>query len=483
MKSGVKHELINGFIMNFIAKYSNVIIQFIIGAVLARLLSPKEFGIVAIVMVFVAFFNLLAYMGIGPALIQHKDLSKLETDHIFVATIFFGALIAILFYASSGFVAYFFGDDVYINIVQILSVSIFFFSLAIIPKSIATKNKQFKRIGIIDVTINTIIGLITLWMANSGFSYYAIIYKSVFTSIFSFLIYFFFSGISLRGIRLDVVVSSTKKVLSFSVFQSLFDIINYFSRNMDNLMIGKFLGDIKLGYYDIAYKLMLYPITNFTHVLTPVLLPVLKDYQDDRELIYKYYKDIVKVLSIFGVIAAVMLFFCAEELIVLIYGVKWLPSVGVFRILAVTIGFQMVVSSSGSIFQVLGKTKALFISGSIGAILMTTAFSIGILSGGIEGVAIGFLIGSTINFFIAYYILINRVMGYSLINFLKGFQPSIKIGIIMVALLLITYFFTVNSPIVFFGIKCCLGGLGALIGLIVTGIYKDMGSLIFRKDR
>lgn len=480
MSTSVKRELISGFIINFIAKYSNVIIQFVIGAILARILTPKEFGIVAIVMVFVAFFNLLAYMGIGPAIIQHRSLDKDDINHIFAGTVIFGTVIALVFLLSAPLVAAFFNDEVYVGITRLLSISILFFSLSIIPKAMASKKKRFKLIGIIDVSVNTVIGVATIMMALGGFSYYAIVIKSILTSIASFAVYYFFADIEIHKVHVSKIISAVKKVLEFSVFQSLFDVINYFSRNMDNLLIGKFLGDVQLGYYDIAYKLMLYPITNFTHVLTPVMLPILKDYQDDRQKVYDYYKQIVKVLAVVGTMASVMLFFTAEEVIVLVYGEQWLRSVTVFRLLAISIGIQMVVSSSGSIYQVLGDTKALFISGTIGAVLMTSAFTIGIIYGSIEGVAVGFVIGFTINFFIAYYILIVRVFRFSLFNFLLTFKDAVIIGIIMVGILLFTYVIRVDSPIVSFGFKCLLGLVGVGLGLLVSGSYKDMLKLVKR---
>lgn len=478
MSLSMKKELFRGFAINFVAKYSNVFIQFIIGAILARILSPKEFGIVAVVMVFAAFFNLLAYMGIGPAVIQHKGLNKGDINHIFIATIFFGGVISTAFFFSAFAIANFFNDPVYLGITQLLAISIFFFSLSIIPKSLASKEKKFKLIGMIDVSVNTVIGVATIILALKGFSYYAIIIKTIATSFFSFIIYYIFSGIELKGIIYSQIGGSVKKVLRFSVFQSLFDVINYFTRNLDNLFIGKFLGDVQLGYYDIAYKFMMYPISNFTHVLTPVMLPVFKDYQDEPKMIYKYYGDIAKLLSVVGVIASVMIFFMAEELIIIVYGDQWIKSVVVFRILATTIGLQMVLSSSGSIFQVLGRTKELFISGLIGASIMLVSFTLGIIVGTIEAVSFGFALGFAINFFAAYYILIVRVFKESYYGFLKNFIKSLVIGIIMIVFLSVSLLFDIEQVFVSFLFKSLLSLVGIVIGILASGTMKDIRRLM-----
>src|SRR5699024_11938811 len=151
-----------------------------------------------------------------------------------------------------------------------------------------------------------------------------------------------------------------------------------FSRNIYTILIGNFIGSGALGFYDRAYKLMLYPVQNLTHVITPVLHPVLSDYQNRTEVIYQAYEKLIKILSFLGVPISVFLFFAADEIIIILYGNQWVGSIPTFKILSISIMIQIVISSSGSIFQSTRRTELLFISG-----VLSTIFTIAGISAGV----------------------------------------------------------------------------------------------------
>lgn len=413
----IKDEIKSGVIVTFIARYSNVIIQLIIGVILARLLSPKEFGIVAIIMVFITFFNLLADMGIGPAIIQNKKLDKKDNSILFNFTIFLGLLLAFTFYFASFFIASFYSNSEYITIGKYLSLSILFFSLNIVPQSLIRKEKRFKTLGIVQVSVNIIVGVIAIILAFLGFSYYALVWQAILRSVFLFLLYYKMSGIQFN---LSFNLSSIKKVYSFSIYQFLFNFINYFARNLDDLLVGKFLGDAALGFYDRAYKLMRYPVQNLTHVITPVLHPILSNYQNKQDSIYKTNKQLINFLIYISVPSSILLYFSAEPIILLLYGEKWFESIPVFKILSITVVIQIVLSSSGAIFQSAGRPDLMFLSGLLSSIVIVVGISYGVFyHENIESVAFGLLIAFIINFFQCYWIMYRYVFNRSFYKFVK----------------------------------------------------------------
>nr|WP_302637877.1 lipopolysaccharide biosynthesis protein [Clostridium sp. CAG:221] len=298
--------------MNFFSKYSNIFIQLLLNSILARLLTPDDYGIVAIITVFISFFTVIADMGIGPAIIQHKDLSKKQISDIFIFTVFVGLLVSIGFILFSYPLAMFYDNRVYISLGIILSIGIFFNVVNMVPNALLLKDKQFKALGIRTVVITIIGGIITIILAIKGAKYYALVINSVFVGFLTFVFNYWYSKINIYwGFSLE----SIKKIKEFSSYQFGFNFINYFSRNSDNLLIGKFMGEVALGYYDKAYRLMLYPVQNLTHVITPVLHPILSDYQDDYDKIYSQYVKVVKILSLLGVFILVFCFFSAKEII------------------------------------------------------------------------------------------------------------------------------------------------------------------------
>jgi PST family polysaccharide transporter len=245
---------------------------------------------------------------------------------------------------------------------------------------------------------------------------------------------------------------------------------------MDNILIGKFMGDASLGLYDRAYKLMLYPVQNLTHVITPVLHPILSEYQDDKDVIYNSYKKVVKILGLIGIPISIFSFFSAAEIINVLYGAGWEKSIPVFKILACTIFIQMMLSSTGSIFQASGKTNKLFLSGTLSAILMVSGILFGVYIGKIEYVGIGILVAFYLNFFQGFYILIHSVLQKSLFRFLVELKNLIIIGIIM----MIPYLFItidINNPLLSLVIKFIIGLISYIIGLIITKEYKFLKSL------
>ncbi|CDB16983.1 polysaccharide biosynthesis protein [Clostridium sp. CAG:221] len=251
-------------------------------------------------------------MGIGPAIIQHKDLSKKQISDIFIFTVFVGLLVSIGFILFSYPLAMFYDNRVYISLGIILSIGIFFNVVNMVPNALLLKDKQFKALGIRTVVITIIGGIITIILAIKGAKYYALVINSVFVGFLTFVFNYWYSKINIYwGFSLE----SIKKIKEFSSYQFGFNFINYFSRNSDNLLIGKFMGEVALGYYDKAYRLMLYPVQNLTHVITPVLHPILSDYQDDYDKIYSQYVKVVKILSLLGVFILVFCFFSAKEII------------------------------------------------------------------------------------------------------------------------------------------------------------------------
>lgn len=285
-------------LINFVTKYSNVFFQLLINSVLARLLIPYDYGVVTVVEVFTGFFTLLADMGIGPAIIQNKSLEEKDISSIFNFTVITALGISLLFIIFSYPLSWFYNNSIYVPIGAMLSLSILFNVLNIVPNALLLKEKKFKLIGIRTVCVSIICGIITILLAYLEFKYYAIVINSIATAFFTFFLNYKSVNIKLAWI---LSKESLIKISSYSAYQFGFSFITYFARNLDNLLIGKFLGEVSLGYYDKAYKLMLYPVSNLTNVISPVLHPILSEYQNKRDFIYQKYVYIVRVLSILGV--------------------------------------------------------------------------------------------------------------------------------------------------------------------------------------
>lgn len=427
--SSIQKSLTSGVFYTGIAKYSNIVFAIVIGAVLARLLSPEEFGIVALVTVFVTFFNLLGDFGIGKAVVQNQNLTKHDVRSIFSFSILFAIALGSLFFLAAPLIASFYDSNELVNITRWLSLAVLFYTLQSIPRALLEKALKFKIIGIVTVITQMLTGAIAIVLAYRGFSYYALVIMSILNSFTLFVLYFAVAPIK---IVFRINLSSIKKILKFSLFNLGFNFINYFSRNGDNLLIGKFLGATALGFYDKAYRLMLLPVQNLTHVITPAMMPVFSKYQDDKHIVFSTYLKVVKILANIGFPLSVLLFFSSYEIIILLFGNQWIDSVPVFKIVSLTIGIQVIYSSAGSVFQSVNRTDLLFYYGIIGAIILLSGISYGVFIGNsIETVGYGLLVAFALNFLIVFYMLIKKALGCSYLLFLKTVSYPLLISLVM----------------------------------------------------
>ena len=391
-----KQQLLSGVFYTAVAKYSGIVISLVVVGVLSRLLSPDDFGVVTIATVIINFFSIFTDMGISPAIVQQKELTRADLSDIFSFTVFSGLGLSVLFFAASWPIAHYYQSEVLRTLCQLLAINLFFASASIVPGALFNKNKEFKFIALRGFTIQVVAGAVAVGAALVGAGLYALVIAPILSSMLML-------AISYRRypqqLRPTWGMQAIRKIFRYSAYQFLFNSINYFSRNLDKLLIGKFMGMTPLGYYDKSYRLMMLPLQNITQVITPVMHPVLSDFQNDSERLAQGYERIVKLLALIGFPLSVLLFFCAEELVVILFGAQWLPSVAVFKILSLSVGVQVVLSSSGSIFQAAGDTRSLFVCGVFSAVLNVSGMLLGIFYyGTLEALAWCIVVSFTVNF-------------------------------------------------------------------------------------
>jgi len=425
----MQKSLRNETVFYGIAKYANVFVTLLTTSILSRILNPSEFGVVSVVTVFTAFFAILSDMGLGTAVIQNKSLTDHEISDIFSFSVYAALLLGIVFLFLGIPISWFYGDEVYLRICILLSISVFFNAVNIIPNAVLMKNKKFGLVGKRLIVVSVATGMIAVGMALAGFRFYAIVFQSIFQALFIFAWNYWNTRLKFR---FHFNWESIRKVQNYSTYQFSYSLINYFARNLDNLLIGKVLGSVSLAYYDKGYRLMMYPVQNLTYVINPILHPILSDYQNEKTYIYEAYMKVVRILSLLGVFIAFYCFWASEEIIMVFFGDQWAASVPVFRLLSLSVWPQLVSTSAGAIYQSTGNTKLMFKSGTIHFSTTIVLIVIGVLFGDLKTVAWLVAISLYLRFFIDYYFLIAKGFGYSYRNFLKEFRADV---IIMCAML------------------------------------------------
>ena len=437
--SKIRRDMLNGLFWNAIEKYSGLLVGIVISMILARILDPREYGIVAIATVIISFLQMFCTMGIGPAIIQHDDLSKTEIESIYTFSLIVGFFLAFLFFGASWVVADFYKNETLVPVCQILSLQLFFASANMVPNALMCKYKKFKEIARRTLFLQAASGVLSIIAAWYGAGVYALLLSPVITAIGIFFWNRFYFKLSLdRKFHLSPV----KKIFSFSFFQLLFEIVNYFSRNLDKLIIGKCMSVDALGIYEKSYRLMQLPMNNVTSVINPVLQPVLKELQNDKKDLFSKYCKIVRYVAVLSFPLGFFLFGFAEESILFFYGEKWISAIPVFRILALSLPLQMILSTSGSIFLICNNTKMQFLVGIRNTMTTVVGFFVAALYfKTIESVAYAWTITLGINFFITYWIMCKKLFFCSFKRLIQElFRPAV-IGCAEIAMIFIVDFF------------------------------------------
>lgn len=438
MTNNIKQQLFSGVFYTAIAKYSGIIISLVVAGILARLLSPDDFGIVAIATVIISFFAIFTDMGLSPAIIQNKTLTQDDLTNIYSFTFWTGIAVALLFFIASWPISAYYDSPILRTLCQLLSINLFFASVNIVPGALFYKNKEFKFIAIRSFVIQITAGTGAVIAALSGAGLYALLITPIVSSILIYIISFHRYP---QHLRMTLGLSSIRKIFSYSVYQFLFNVICYFSRNLDKLLIGKHMGMSDLGYYEKSYRLMMLPLQNITQVVTPVMHPIFSDFQDDKMKLATSYERIIRFLAFIGLPLSVLLFFTAEEVTLIIFGNQWLPSVAVFRILALSVGIQIILSSSGSIFQAAGDTRSLFICGLFSSTLNVAGIVLGIFYFGTLTAIAGCIVTTfTINFVQCYWQMYRVTFGRNLRPFVRQLiSPLAVSGLMVLALIPVQY--------------------------------------------
>ena len=202
------YSLKKAAIINAAGKYSKILLQIIVEVILARLLTPYDYGIVAVVTVFTTFFTTLADMGLGAAIIQVKSLTKKDIDDIYSFTVYLSVALMSIFALLAYWIASFYHNHVYVGIGQLLSIALLFNGLNMVPNGILNREKKFGTIAVRTVVVYVISVVITIGLAYYGWKYYDLVAQAILVAVLTFQ----------KGIRTASCDRSSNRKISTGVF-------------------------------------------------------------------------------------------------------------------------------------------------------------------------------------------------------------------------------------------------------------------------
>lgn len=350
----VKKETVKSVKWQAIGSYSNTVVSFILGIILARLLLPSDYGTLSMIAIFFTIAGLIQDSGFGTALVQKKDASSTDFSTVFYFNVAVSLICYTLLFLFSPTIADFFDLPILKDLVRVSGLSLVIGSLGSIQGTILYKNLNFKTPAILGITSNIISGIVGVSMAYLGYGVWALVGQSL-------------SSISIRTLGLWIQ-SNWKPLPVFSKksFKELFAfggnvlmgrILNRVINDATPLLIGKFYHPTSLGFYNKGKSIANMPYNLVYGVVASVTFPILSKIQDDKERLVHVYEKYIKVFSLAIFFIMMMVAALAHPLILFLYSSKWESSVIFLQIFSFSTMFTHIHSINCNLILAAGRAE------------------------------------------------------------------------------------------------------------------------------
>lgn len=364
-----------------------VLAMLVITAILARRLPATDFGLISIVTVIGNFAALICNMGFSAYTIQKEDADNVDYSVGFVLNMLLGALVCLVVFSLAPLFSKWWGDPRLVSVLRISSVVFFIGALGMQSRSLLEKQLKFRVLLYSELSAVMLSVLVAVGILMAGGGYWAIVSLTLCRSTFLSLGYMicakWLPSMALRRDRF-------RQAIKFGVNVGLHNWANFFARNIDKVLIGNSFGVAALGYYENAYKFMLFPVSNLRQPVTRVLLPTLSKSKEDEQFRSNYLL-VHKFLSFLVTPGMLFLAVNADQVIGLLLGPNWGETARIFSILAFVGMIQPLVTSTGTVMLSLGESARYLKWGLYYAFLSVAAILVG-LKFGVIGVAVSYAI-------------------------------------------------------------------------------------------
>jgi lipopolysaccharide exporter len=355
---------------------------------MARLLTPADYGLVGMCAFFLGFASIFRDFGMSAAVIQQKRVEEPLPSTAFWLNIIFGSATCLVGVLGAPLVSEFYHTPSLTSIMRVLSVSFILSSVGSVPNSLLSRTMAFRKIAITEITAGVASAGVGISCAWSGLGVWSLVAANLTGAATEALAYTLQSRWHPKW-KFDF--AQIRLIFGFSANLSGFQILNYFARNADNMLLGRYVGAAALGYYQYAYNLMLYPLQHVSGALGRVLFPAFSQVQDDNERFRSAYMRLCSVIAALTFPMTLGMLSVAGPLIDVLLGPKWHPAARLLMILAPVGLVQSIVTTAGYIYMAKGRTDWMFRMGLITSPLLVASFVVG-LPWGTEGVAISYAV-------------------------------------------------------------------------------------------
>ena len=455
--SDLKKKAIVGVFWSSIERFSAQGIQFILGIILARLLTPQDYGLVGMLAIFIAISQAFVLSGFGSALIQKEDRDEKD----FSTTFYYNIAVAIIFYAVlfvlAPSIANFYNEPLLVDLTRAISLTLVIEAFAVVQRAKFTINVDFKSQS--KATLSSVIlsGIVGITLAYQGFGVWALVAQILTRGLVNVIMLWLIS----KWIPRDgFSYARFKRLFSFGSRLLFAGIMHSIAQNISKIVIGKAFSTQTLGFYTRANQFAVFPSVNMWGVIGRVTFPILCSVQNDKEQLLAKHRQVIKLSALIILPMMVGLIVLAQPLILSLLTEKWAESIWMIKVISIGLIFLPINSVNVSLYNVIGRSDLFFWTDLIkqvliiGLLIASIPFGIKIM---LWGQVLALALTYTINLIILY-----NIFGPTLVKQLSDFIPIIINSLVMALVIYFVNFFIKNELIqlivgVFFGAVAYLG--------------------------
>ena len=450
-----------------IQKYSTMLISFISGIILARLLMPEDYGAIGMLLIFMSLAEVFIDAGFGSALIQKKNPTQADYSTVFYFNIVMSVILYAVLYFCAPVIADFYRMPILCKVLRVQGLILFIYAFNIIQRNQIRKNLKFKKLSKITITTSIISLIVTVILAYLGFGVWSLVTQNFVVALVPCI--FFWLTMNWRP-TWEYSWTSFRELFGFGFYMFLTHLFTTFSQRITGLLVGRWYNASTMGYYSKASLLNKHATLSVAGVMIQTTYPLYAAVQDDKERLINMVKRITSTLAYITVPMLGLLILVAEPLIVLLYSDRWVASVPYFQILCVGGMAGCLQAVNQQTIAAIGKSKVFFVwtvvKNSVGIVLQI----IGLIVWGIWGLLVGKVLSSWFSYLVNIS-LVSKYVGYKNYQQLKDLSPIFVVSAIAI---LAGYF---GSSVLDFG----LYPNGIVRALIFVAVYLGW-SLLFKPE-
>ena len=409
---------------SFIQRGGSLIISFLANIVLARLLSPEDFGCIGILLVFVCIADILVDGGLGASLIHKKDISNKDICTVFTSNFALSSIIFVILFIFAPYIALYFNIPNLDKYLRLESVAIIFRAFYVVQTAILTKELKFKDIAKVNIIASVCGSSVGIIMASLNLGVLSLIGKNLTHQLMLVILYRIKSKVPSK---FGFNIISFNQLFKYGWFVALTSFMDLIHSNIASFIIGKSYSVKNLGYYNQAYSLQQIPTYSISMVINQVLFPYMSKVNNDNNMVNNYAKRVTTITAFAVLPIMIFLIFFAKPVIIIIYSAKWLPAATYFQVLCIGGLFNAFIHINRNILKSIGETRLLFkiqfIITIIGIILLIIACNYSIM------ILISSIILCSIINWITISVFAGSKIGYIMIEQIHDIFPSFIISL------------------------------------------------------